>query len=737
MAKKNRIPYQLFNNYCLRIPLNSYSEFSKINNSSLINIETIITNYVFREAIFLASPELNNQINKWEKRKLKDEKKIEKLKFSIYKYFNRMSTRCTPFGLFASCGIGSFGNETNIRIVNNKRFTSIDTSTLIRLSQELLENEHIRNNILFYPNTSIYKIRNQYRYVEYTIKNKKRNYSLEGVKNSEYLEKILNEANRGSTITKLVSFLIDYDVTQEEAVIYINQLIDSQILVSELEINLTGKNYFNSLLEITEKISKIKPIYNQLKKIQKKIFILDTKIGNSIDLYKSIILDIKKITPNVDYNPIFQTNAYTFFKKNKIDEYNKKELRKVVEIFNKMTLPNANGDIEEFKIAFLKRFEESSEVPLNLVLDPETGIGYGDEKDINNVLEGLSLPNINKRYERFIWSDIDTLLQKKLVQATKNKDYIIKLLENDFKEFPTNWSDLPDTFSSCIEIYQTENKLKIFIENIGGATATYLHGRFSNENKEIQSHVTEISEVEKRINSNKILAEIVHLPENNMGNMVQRSSFRDYEIPYLGKSSVRFEYQIPINDILVTVEGNEIILRSRKLNKEILPRLGNAHNYNLKSLPIYRFLSDFQTQNKRNVIGFSWNPILTKYSFLPRVEFENIIFSKARWRVNTNYFKDLLNKENNLFYVKIWQKKNMIPDLVSLVEGDNKLLINLKNNFSIEMLLNTIKNNKEFVLEEFLFSDNEFIKNKEEASFCNEFIISFYNEAKLNASINE
>jgi hypothetical protein len=53
------------------------------------------------------------------------------------------------------------------------------------------------------------------------------------------------------------------------------------------------------------------------------------------------------------------------------------------------------------------------------------------------------------------------------------------------------------------------------------------------------------------------------------------------------------------------------------------------------------------------------------------------------------------------------------------------------------MLLDTVKNSKEFLLEEFLFTNDEIVKNHEGNSFCNQFVVSFYNEEKLKAAKND
>ena len=743
MLEKTPKKYQLFNNYYLRTPLFSFSTYKKCITKDKLDandFKDVLNSTIFREAIFLASPELHHQIIKWENGALTDKQKIEKLHFSILKYSTRISSRCTPFGLFASCNVGAFGLETTIQPHNNKecnRRTRFDTTFLNQLFQELLKKKSIKENVLFYPNTSIYKVGTHYRYVEYSIENKRRNYALEGLVHSEYLEEVLDKAKKGCTVNELSVILIDDEITKAAALDFIDALIDNQILVSELEITVTGDDYFKNLVHRIQQIPEASEIYKQLCYLQKQLTQLDTKIGNKIAVYQPLINKAKLIVKELDEKYLFQTDAFSSFKDNTLNSTIKRQLNKAFVLFNKMTLPSANGNIEQFKRNFLKRFEQS-EVSLSLVLDTETGIGYGAKKaDTNDLLDALSLLGTKKRYERIIWTDVDTILQTKLIEAIAKKEYSICLIEDDFKALPVISEDLPDTFSAIIEVYKGENNEQIFINNIAGASATYLLGRFASGDQKLLNHIEEIVAIEKTIRKDTILAEIVHLPEARTGNILQRPAFRDFEIPYLGKSSVVSENQIPLEDIFVSVKNDTIILRSKKLDKEILPRLGNAHNYSGNPLPMYQFLCDIQTQNKRSSIGFSWNAILKKQPFLPRVVFGNIIFSKARWKINVKTFKEIFKNEELLVAIKKWQKEKRIPDDIELVAGDHKLLINLNNEFSIKMLLDTVKNSKEFMLEEFLFTNDEIVKDNTGNSFCNQFVVSFYNEEKLKAAKND
>jgi hypothetical protein len=114
-----------------------------------------------------------------------------------------------------------------------------------------------------------------------------------------------------------------------------------------------------------------------------------------------------------------------------------------------------------------------------------------------------------------------------------------------------------------------------------------------------------------------------------------------------------------------------------------------------------------------------------------------MIFSKARWKINVKTFKEIFKNEELLVAIKKWQKEKRIPDDIELVAGDHKLLINLNNEFSVKMLLDTVKNSKEFMLEEFLFTNDEIVKDNTGNSFCNQFVVSFYNEEKLKAAKND
>ena len=91
-----KIKLRAFPTFVLRTPL--------FPLSALDNPERTMQQPCFREALYLASPDLYTFTGD------KTEDAEEKGDAAALKYFLRACSRCTPFGLFAGCSTGRFGS---------------------------------------------------------------------------------------------------------------------------------------------------------------------------------------------------------------------------------------------------------------------------------------------------------------------------------------------------------------------------------------------------------------------------------------------------------------------------------------------------------------------------------------------------------------------------------------------------------------------------------------------------
>lgn len=738
----SRFPYHFFAEYVIRTPLFSQENFrEKLGNNELSDAELreIFSNLIFQEAVFLASPYLHEELNQW----LNSEKEFssgdsQKLKNSLLKYYSRMSTRCTPFGLFSEVGLGEFKDTLPLTFKNQQstignkiRDTKLDMHFLVGLAYHFMKIFGIRNQLLFFPNNSIYVIGNKIRYVEYEYNSGKRNYTISSAPFSNELRQILDFSKQGKTIGDIARILVNDEIAKNEAIEFIEELINNQVLISELEPNVSGNDFLDKIISVLDKIG-AKNETEILISIKNKLNDLDLKIGNQSIKYAEIEELVRSL--NVDYEQkyLFQTDLYNKTEFSLSSNW-KRELKKGISFLNKITSSQKETHFSAFKKAFYKRFE-TQEMPLAFVLDTEVGIGYKQNattQGLHPYLDDLELPLFRKKPNLKIELDpIQQILNEKILEALLEHQYTIELSDNDFDDFKENWNDLPDTISFIAEIISENNKEKLFIDVSGGSSAANLIARFCSEKSEIQNQAKRIAKKEEELNSDYILAEIIHLPEARTGNVIRRPTLRQFEIPYLGESIQPKENQIPVNDLYISLKNNRIVLRSKKLNKEVRPYLTNAHNYSANSLPVYHFFCDLHSQNIRSGLYFNWGDLKKVYQFLPRVEYKNIILSKAWWKISEKEIMQLLmlaknginNKEQILTELRIWRNKRQIPQWIQWVQSDNKLTINLENYDLVKIFIDILEKKKSIIIEEFIYNENY--------AFMHQFIFSMYNKEK-------
>lgn len=725
----SQFPYIFFEECVVRTPLFSRKEFQEMVDREEISdalLKNICQNPIFQEALYLASPYLYSECEKWLSGKEMSVKEAQKLKNTLLKYYSRMSTRCTPFGLFAGVGMGSFHDIPNnpYSYSGKVRDTKLDMHFLVGLSTHLINTPEIKEKLLFFPNNSMYKVGRKIRYIEYEYTAGKRDYIISSAPLSKELQEVLYFSKHGKTSVQIAEMLTNNEVSQEEAKEFIEELIDNQALISELEPNVSGNNFLDTLISVLDRLQ-LETESISLKAIKIKLDDLDRNIGNPASLYSKIEDLIKSLKIDYEQKYLFQTDVY-----NKeiftLPSQWKKEVKKVLSLLNKITVPVKNSHLSVFKKAFYERFE-SEEVPLTLALDTEIGIGYRQNstaKGIHPYLEHLDLPASRHNQDFIIrLTPAQKILNEKLQEAQEENSFVIQLSDEDFKEFEVNWDDLPDTVSFMAEIVSENTLEKLYVNGGGGSSAANLLGRFCSEKSEVQNLTKAIAKKEEELNPDCILAEIIHLPEARIGNIIRRPELRQFEIPYLAQSALPEENQIPVDDLYISLRNDRLVLRSKKLNKEVKPYLTNAHNYYANSLPVYHFLSDLHSQNKRTGLYFDWGDMSTIYNFLPRVEYKNSILSKASWKVTEKEiksFSSLEDKKPLLDAVKSWRTKRKIPKWIQWVQSDNKLTINLDNNDQVKIFLDAVIKFKSISIEEFLFNEND--------AFMHEFVFPMYRE---------
>lgn len=742
MPDKTRI--EPFEQFVLRTPLFSFDKLEKFYElvdgiGTPFSIKEMAT---IEEALYLASPDLWSEWKKWRNGELTDDTKIRKLQISVLKYFKRMCTRCTPFGLFAGCSTGKVSDKSSIILSESTGFhrhTRLDMHYTCALAQELAKHPIVRKHIQYYPNTSIYELGDQTRYVDYHYKGKIRVHQISAIDQNYYANKVLERAKNGAYLNELIDCITTEGVEIEPATQFLNELLSIQLLVNDLEPSVTGTELIDQIQQVLESVSlrltrneeleELSSLKNKIDAIKASVKNLDVAIGNPIETYGSLQDRVNEMGIGYEKSKLLQTDLFSKTKACELDRESFENVRDAVHLLNRLTPPRPHPNINRFIERFKERYE-TEEIPLLEVMDVETGIGYleGKNGDASPIIQRVPVATTSGE-QKISWNPTQSFILKKLNEAAKNESFEIVLIPDDFRKGDPNWDDTIDTLSVMIKhLGYRDGSPLIYLSSAGGSSAANLLGRFAHGDPELKNLVQQITAREKENRKNTLLAEIVHLPESRTGNILMRPVFREYEIPYLAKPSVSPENVIGVDDLTLSVRRNKLILKSKKFNKEVVPHLSNAHNYRNNALPIYHFLCDMQHYNRRTGFYFPFGHLQSEFSFIPRITYQNVVLSMAQWKQSKSDFKELTtcNETELLEVAETWRKKHKMPQRLVLADGDNELFIDLHSEWSLRVFREAIKKRGSIQLKEFGYDpENLLVTNENGAGFTNQMVLAY------------
>lgn len=641
---------------------------------------------------------------------------------SLYKYYSRMCTRCTPYGLFAGFASGKMHQgETNILLENNSLALKVRTDVLfLRKLKDIIIAEN-NENIPYFINNTLYTSGDQWRYISWSPRY---DYELAEIPKDSILNSIINLSENGVKVSEIKNLILKLipEVDDDEAMEYINSLIESKILVDKLP------PYMTSLDDPLSELEKYLAQYGCKSDVLRSInTIQDYKydVFNSNTIVEEIEKKASEFKEIINENrQIVQVDSLVKLSSKYVNQNVTSLLSKRIEELIPLVKSKSNHRIATFTKRFQKKFE-TMEVPLVKALDPDFGVGY--DFHISGNLENTPLlENIYFTFEdkddHDNISPIVKLVLDKYVHCFSPSVFTpIILTEQDIKQVskkqdpPLSFGHNNHIFGSFISKSQEDVDAGNFkflpVSPIPTPLATILLSRFAYHDAALAEDLKTITEKDTH---NLIHVELLHHREDRLGNVLQRPNFHTYELPYASESKNNDSSVILINDVYVRFEDGRLKLRSKKLNKEIKPKFTNAYNYSENQLPVIKFLADYQFNGID--LGFMWNwGFLEKNSFLPRVEYKEFILKEACWRID-------MDKSMTVEKLKILIKEKYIPQACTIKERDNILVLDTRNDTSLHILTRQISKETIFLYEYF---EPLQLPDEKGKLFASEFIFPF------------
>lgn len=399
-------------------------------------------------------------------------------------------------------------------------------------------------------------------------------------------------------------------------------------------------------------------------------------------------------------------------------------LTKLVERLQK-TLPSYEApELNQFIKNFRQKFGEQ-EVKLMLALDPEFGIGYGGLDNAN-----LSTPLVTAlQRAKTMPSDsgIAPTLKLLLPFLIGNGTKVI-----DLEKLPL--PDLADNLPlpNSIPILCSESDGIIQLEHLGGATANSLLGRFSLGIDEVHRHCREIADMEQQANPDAIIFDIGYVSGKRVDNVQRRKAIYAHQLSILCYGDA--EGSITIDDVLVSIRGGQLYLRSATHNKRLIPKMATAYNYLLSDLPLFRLLCDLQHQGTHKNLYLKLIDRIPGLSYYPRVQFRNIIVSPATWRIDLKDFRSSMEKSSQQLLQQFFID-NAITRHIRVAKGDQTLCIDTQDKDDLLQLWTMLTRNGIMHLEETLVPNKSMIRDTDGAHYMAQYMLSLHHDMEVHPKI--
>ncbi len=688
----------------------------------------LLADPVVREAIFVASPDLDTALESWLREP--DTPRSRDVERALTRYLTRMASRPTPFGLFGSVAAGHAADTTSLAVAPHaecRRHTRLDIDYLNQVVEALIADPAIRPSLRYRPADTVCRIAGSWRYVETRVKDKARSHHLVSIEDNHAVSTALERAVSGATEAELAAAVRARGVREAEA--FAAALVDSRVLQPDLACPVTGDAPADALARRLASIPGTEVIATALTDATEALRAIDAgPLAAGAAAYHAIAKRLGRLPAKVELARLFQVDAVRPPGAT-LSSRTLGLLRQGGELLLDLC-PGGPDDeeLERLRRVWAERFDER-EVPLLEAIDADSGVGPAlgtGARGSSALLDGLTFPETSA--PTVPWGARQTHLLSLIVRAAASGSMEVELGDDDLRLLrapaPVARGDAFAVHATLIGDRGVPWRVLVHT-TIDPPVARHI-GRFCHLDPAIADGVRGIIAAEEALEPDAVHAEIVHLPDGRAGNVILRPVLRTHEIPAMGASGAEPGRQISLSDLTVQLVGERFVLRSRRLARRVVPRMTTAHNFAGWGVGAYRFLCLVQADGQRGSAYWSWGPLAAS-PFLPRVRVGDVVLSRARWQLSKADIRSLQQPDMAGRWMAMRQQREAwrLPRWVVLGDGDNELVVDLDNALAVDSLVQLLKERDAATLLEWYPGAQEAVALGPGGSYAHELIVPF------------
>nr|SBO96043.1 Lanthionine biosynthesis protein LanB [Nonomuraea gerenzanensis] len=335
--------------------------------------------------------------------------------------------------------------------------------------------------------------------------------------------------------------------------------------------------------------------------------------------------------------------------------------------------PTGPPRLDAYRRAFESRYGAHREVPLLELVDPDFGLGSPTDS-------GGTSPERAARHR--LLSDLAANAWRDRLSTVELDDHLLGRLQTWTPEAalaPPSLDVAVLVAASCAEAVDQGDFLLVVGPNLGANAAGRTLGRFADLlGPPADAALARVAESDRRHAPGRLLAEVVYTPERaRSGNVAVRRCAHRHEIRLGPATGISQEWLVPVDELVVGLRDGLFIVRWPARDVEVVATqchmLNPAH-----APPAARFLLDVARDGRCVFSTFDWGPA-AGLAFLPRIQRGRVVLSLARWRVDPAALRDARG-------LAAWRETHGVPRHVYLAGGDNRLLLDLDDADQAELL---------------------------------------------------
>lgn len=675
-----------------------------------------------REALYLASPGLV--------RRLADGNPDDRVTAAVTAYLVRMCTRATPFGLFAGCSLGSIGDTTALRVdgpEGTTRHSRPDTEVLASLVDRLLAEPATRSAMVVEPNSSRYRAAGAMRIIESRLRQGRRTHHLVVIEDDEPLRVALDTAAGGCLVSKIAAAVqahagVDHDEARE----YVDALVEAKVLTPVAEPAVTGPEPLAHVLESLREQDLEEPL-SALQQVAEELARMDAAgVGNPPEQYAAVAETLLDLAGGGDDARLVQVDLHRAGTDLTLGRGDVALLAEAVDLLHRLSSGREDPALSRFKAEFAERYEDR-EVPLMEALDEEMGIGYDRSThpaaDESPLLAGLDLGGVVGSSE---FTVRDAALLDMVIRA---RDSGADRLELDAETVARLETGTPLPLPDTLAVFACMLEDGIEIHSATGPSGAELLGRFCHGDARLHDAVRAHLRAEEDHAPGVVFAELVHLPEGRIGNILARPVLRDYELVLLGRSGVPADRQLHVDELTLRMDRQRLVLYSPRLDVEVRPRLTTAHNPAWRGFGVYRFLAALQRAGVSSGLAWDWGAVAGAPT-LPRVTAGRLVLARARWRLSHAELSLVTGADAADGWSTLSRQRGLPSELL-IADGDNRLYVDTTSPALTAAAAKVLRGRTGAVVEEVL---GDGVATGPQGRFAQELIVPFIRRAEPTPS---